>query len=88
MLETSSSLVALGNCITKPKVIFKMMPETGLWMSEPSNQSPSKEEWAQQDQLTLPTSHKEAEPEPEFKSREFGFRSANLCIFLTFFNRE
>ncbi|XP_047382515.1 zinc finger protein 717-like isoform X1 [Sciurus carolinensis] len=40
MLETYSSLVSLGHCITKPKVIFKLEQGAEPWMiEEPPNQT-------------------------------------------------
>ncbi|XP_062041289.1 zinc finger protein 39-like isoform X4 [Lepus europaeus] len=40
MLETYSSLLSLGSCITKPEVIFKLEQGAEPWMAEePSNQS-------------------------------------------------
>nr|XP_045008876.1 zinc finger protein 39-like [Jaculus jaculus] len=38
MLETYSSLLSLGHCITKPEVIFKLEQGTGPWAREVPNQ--------------------------------------------------
>nr|XP_020019350.1 zinc finger protein 717-like [Castor canadensis] len=41
MLETYSSLVSLGKCVTKPELIFKLEQGAELWIGEePPSQSP------------------------------------------------